>query len=408
MSKKASGTRVLYAAAVYGKEEIKAVNRVLSNSLQLGAGTLVREFESKIAKQFGKKFGVMVNSGSSANLLALEVLNLPKGSEVITPALTFSTTLAPILKLGLKPVFVDVEQGTYLANIDEIEKKITKKTKVLMIPSLIGNVPDLARLQKIAKKHKLTLIEDSCDTLGPTFAGKPTGAYTHISTTSFFASHIITAAGGGGMVCFNDPMLARRALLMAYWGRESTLYGAYEKSEEIVKRFNKMVNGQVYDGKFIFSEIGYNFQPSEIQGAFGLEQFKKLPEFTKRRQRHCAALAAFFKKYDQYFILPKQHPKVFTNWLAFPLTIKKGAPFSRLDLALYLEERDIQTRPIFTGNVLRQPGFTSVAKQIKGTFPISDHIMQNGILIGCHHGLTPAQLSHLTKTCKEFLDQYAN
>ena len=406
MSKKVKPLRVTYAGTVYGKEEIAAVNKVLSDPLHIVAGPQVHAFEEKVAKLFGKKFGVMVNSGSSANLVSIDALGLPRGSEIITPALTFSTTLAPLVQLGLKPVFVDVEQGTYVVDIDKLEKKITKKTRALMIPSLIGNLPDFERLSKIAKKHKLILIEDSCDTMGATFAGKPTGHYTDISTTSFYASHIINAAGGGGMAMFKDPMLARRALLKANWGRESTLYGAYEKSEEIKKRFNNYLRGERYDGKFIFSEVGYNMQPTEMQGAFGLIQLRRLPHNAKVRAANFKELYQFFKQYEQLFELPKVHPKAKTNWLAFPITLKKGVSFKRTDMALFLEKQDIQTRPIFTGNVLRQPGFAEVAKQTKETFPVADHIMQNGLLLGCHHGLTSAHISKIKKVCAEFLEAY--
>ena len=200
MKKNNKKPRVYYAKAVYGKAEIKAVNKVLENPLKIGPGECVKTFERKIAKLFGKNHGVMVNSGSSANMLAVDVLDLPKGSEVITPVLTFATTVAPLVQKSLVPVFVDIEEGTYVVNLDQVEKAITKKTKALMIPSLIGNVPDLDRLRSLAKKHKLYLIEDSADTLGATFAGRPTGEYTDISTTSFYASHVITAAGGGGIV----------------------------------------------------------------------------------------------------------------------------------------------------------------------------------------------------------------
>lgn len=402
MKKKNENLRVSYAGTVYGKEEIRAVERVLADPLHIVSGPAIQAFEGKVAKLFGKAFGVMTNSGSSANLVSIDVLNLPRGAEVITPALTFSTTLAPLLQLGLTPVFVDVEMGTYLINIDAIEKSITKKTKAMMIPSLIGNVPDMERLQRIAKKHKLMLIEDSCDTLGATFAGKPTGHYTDVSTTSFYASHIITTAGAGGMACFKDAMLARRALLKVNWGRESTLYGAYEKSEEIKKRFNNYVNGERYDGKFIFSEVGYNFQATELQGAFGLVQLTRLKGNAAQRRKNFAQLYTFFKQHEAFFVLPKTHPKVKTNWLAFPLTLKKEAPFSRLDLALYLEKNDIQTRPIFTGNVLRQPGFAALVKRGK-VFPTADYIMQNGILLGCHHGLTEKHIQKIEDTFTAFL-----
>ncbi|MFI5205436.1 MAG: DegT/DnrJ/EryC1/StrS family aminotransferase, partial [Candidatus Paceibacterales bacterium] len=184
--------RVPYGFSMHGKEEINAVVKVLKGNTALGPQ--VKGFEQKIARMFGKKYGVMVNSGSSANLLAFEILDLPKGSEVITPLLTFATTVAPILQKGLVPVFCDVDLDTYLIDIDQLEKAITKKTKALMIPSLLGNIPNLQRLLKIAKKHKLFLIEDSCDTLGGSFQSKPSGFYSHITTTSFYGSHIINGA----------------------------------------------------------------------------------------------------------------------------------------------------------------------------------------------------------------------
>ena len=187
--------RVPYGYSVHGQQEINAVVRVLKGNTALSKN--VKEFELKIAKMFGKKYGVMVNSGSSANLLAFELLNLPRGSEVITPILTFATTLAPIVQKGLVPVFVDIEPNTFIVNIAQVEKAITKKTKALMIPSLMGNIPNLEKLSKIAKKYKLWFIEDSCDTLGGSYKGRPTGSYSHITTTSFYGSHIINGAGGG-------------------------------------------------------------------------------------------------------------------------------------------------------------------------------------------------------------------
>lgn len=398
--------RVTYATTIYGAEEKKAVAKVLDNPGRIVAGPAVAEFEKKVSALFGKKEGIMVNSGSSANMIALSVLDLPKGAEIITPALTFSTTLAPIIQRGLKPVFVDVDLETFVVNIDKLEAAITPKTRALMIPSLIGNIPDLEALQKIAKKHKLALIEDSCDTLGPKYAGKPTGFFTDITTTSFYASHIITAAGSGGMVCFHDSDIARRARVMAYWGRQSTLFGAYEKSEEIKKRFSSKLGGEPYDAKFIFSEVGFNFQPMELQGAFGLEQLKRFKGFAATRKKNFAAHMKFFSQYEDLFYLPRSLPKADTVWLAFPLVLKKGVKFSRLEFAEYLEKHDIQTRPIFTGNVLRQPGFDPVLKGKANAFPVSDTIMRGGIVIGCHHGITKDHLEYLQYVCTEFFKKH--
>lgn len=399
--------RVPYAQAVYGSEEVKAVMNVLKNPLKLSPGAAVASFEEKVSTLFGQKFGIFVNSGSSANMIALEVLNAPKGSEVITPVFTFATTVAPILQKGLVPVFVDIEEGTYLANIDQIEKAISPKTKAIMIPSLLGNIPDLKRLQKIAKKHNILLIDDSCDTIGATFAGKPTGNFADVSITSFYASHIITAAATGGMVCFKNPALARKAKVLAAWGRESTLFGSHEKSEDIKKRFNGVLDGDTYDAKFLFTEIGYNFQSTELSAAFGLEQLKRLSGFAKKRTQRFAQLTEFAKRYEKWFILPKQDARVVTNWLAFPLTLKPEAPFTRAEITRYLEEANIQTRPIFTGTILKQPAYQNIThrKAVK-TFPVSDYVMKNGFLVGAHHGLTDAQMKYLLKTLETFLSQY--
>jgi CDP-6-deoxy-D-xylo-4-hexulose-3-dehydrase len=379
----------------------------LKNPLKLAPGVLASEFEQKISSVFGKKSGIFVNSGSSANLVALEALNLPKGSEVITPILTFGTTVAPLVQLGLVPVFVDVEEGTYLMNLDQAEQAIGPKTRAIMIPSLLGNIPDLARLKRIAKKHNLLVIDDSADTIGASFAGKPTGYYSDVSTTSFYASHIITAAATGGMACFHDAAFARRARVLAAWGRESTLFGSHEKSEDLKQRFAGRIDGEIYDAKFLFTEIGYNFQSTEMSAAFGLVQLGKLPGFAARRKKRFAQLYAFAKKYERFFILPKSHKDAVVNWLAFPLALRPGTPFSRADITQHLEEQNIQTRPIFTGTILRQPGFKDI-KHRKGvkSFPISDSIMRNGFLLGAHHGLTDEQMSYLLSTLETYLKRF--
>ena len=396
-----------YALAVYGNEEIAAVNKVLSDPTKIVAGTAVKEFEAKIAELFGKKYGIMVNSGSSANLLALELLNLPRGSEVITPILTFSTTVAPIIQKGLVPVFADIVLGNYNIDIEQVPRLITKKTKALMVPSLIGNIPDYRKLAAIAKKFDLWLIEDSCDTLGATLYGKPTGFYSDISTTSFYASHIITAGGGGAMLCVHDEALARRAIVMANWGRESTLFGAYGKGEVLQKRMAGRINGKPYDAKFIFSEIGYNFQSNEIAGAFGLEQLKRLKTFSTLRKRNFKRLLDFFRHYENLFILPKQHPRADTAWLAFPLVLRGNAPFAREELVSFLEKRNIQTRPIFTGNILRQPAFKRIkCRTLPGGYPSADLVTRGSLLIGSHHGLTERMMRHIFESFQTFLKNY--
>jgi CDP-4-dehydro-6-deoxyglucose reductase, E1 len=398
---------VSYAAAIYGQREIDAVVNVLNNPKKIVAGDAVKEFERQIAQLFGKNYGVMVNSGSSANLLAFEILDLPQGSEVITPVLTFSTTIAPIIQKGLVPVFADVDPGTYLINYDQIESLITEKTKALMIPSLVGNIPDFDKLRKIADDHNLYLIEDSADTLGGTYKGNPSGDLTDISTTSFYASHIITAAGGGGMICLNDEIFANRALVLSNWGRDSTLFGIHEASEDIEKRFKGSVEGSPYDAKFMFSQVGYNMQCTELEAAFGLVQLERLNEFSKTRLRNFTELMNYFTPFENLFVLPKQLDTVKTNWLAFPLVLKESAPFSREDIVRYLESKNIQTRPVFTGNILRQPAFSHINhRSLEDGYPVADSVMLGSLMIGCHHGMKDEDLDYIKLVFNEFLANF--
>ena len=401
MEREIDNERIPYGLAVHDEEEERAVSEVIRNH-QTIMGDNVKQFEREIAKKFGKEIGVMVNSGSSANLLTFEVLDLPKDSEVITPVLTFATTLSPIIKKELIPVFVDVEPGTYIVNIDQIEQSITKQTKALMIPSLLGNIPNMRKLRKIADDNDLIFIEDSADTLGATFDGIPTGKFSDISTTSFYGSHIITAAGEGGMICCNNKDWERKFKILRGWGRTSAL----NESENIEERFNKKLDDIPYDSKFIFEDIGYNFLPTEISAAFGLVQLKKLNEFASIRKRNFENLYKYFSE-TGLFELPKQLPEVETSWLAFPLTIRDDAKFSRLEIVKYLESNGIQTRPVFTGNILRQPAFKNIKhKNIEQKFDVTENIMRNSFLVGCNHGLSDNQMEKMKNCFTEFLNKY--
>jgi CDP-6-deoxy-D-xylo-4-hexulose-3-dehydrase len=392
--------RVPYGLSVHGNEEILAVTKVLKKSTQMGEN--VYEFEKKISKLFDKKYGLMVNSGSSALMLAMEVLNLPKGSEVITPSLTFSTTVSYIVRNGLVPVFIDVKEGTYCINEDQILSKITKKTKAIVAPHLMGNIVNWQKIYKILKQKKILIVEDSADTLGATYKNKPTGRFADISITSFYGSHIINCAGNGGMVCFNNKQYYLKAKLLRSWGRSSSLYD--EKAEKIENRFNIKLDGIQYDKKFVFEEIGHNLEPSEMGAAFGLVQLKKLKHNLNERVKNFALHSKFLKKYSEYFILPKQLKGSVSGWLAYPITIKKNAPFSRTEMQIYLEKRNIQTRVVFTGNIIRQPGFNNIKMKIdKNGYPEADKVMKSGILIACHHGLTKKMIKHIHKSIEEFI-----
>lgn len=395
--------RVNYGQTVHGEEEIAAVVEVLRSSTQMGPR--VREMEHQIAGLFAKQHGIMVNSGSSANYLAIELLGLPSGSEVITPALTFATTVAPIVRHGLVPAFVDVREGTYNINEDKIEEMITPRTRAMMIPSLIGNLPDWDRLKSIADRHNLLLVEDSADTLGARLGGRSTGERSHISTTSFYGSHVINAAGNGGMLCVNDDALARRALLLRSWGRSSSLFA---DSESVERRFNVELEGIEYDAKFVFEELGYNLEPSEIGAAFGLVQLRKLGQNVAARQRNFQRHRQFFAEYADWFILPEQLPQAETGWLALPLTIRDGAPFTRREMQIFLEERDIQTRVVFTGNILRQPAMAGIeARTTSEGYPVADAVMRGGVLLACHHGLSEEQIEYTHDAFQAFADLIA-
>ena len=395
--------RVPYGLSVHGKEEIKAVNAVLKSSTQMGKNVIT--FEKKIAKLFNKKYGLMVNSGSSALMLAMETLNLPEGSEVITPALTFSTTVGYIVRNKLVPVFVDVEEGTYCINENKVKSLITNKTKAIVAPHLMGNIVNWENLYPILKRKKIKIIEDSADTLGATYKKKSTGHYADISITSFYGSHIINCAGNGGMVCFNDKKQYLKAKLLRSWGRSSSLFD--ENSEKIENRFNIKLDGVQYDKKFVFEEIGHNLEPSELGAAFGLVQLKKLKTNLNKREKNFKKHSKYLDKYSKYFILPKQLPNSKSGWLAYPITLKKDVPFTRTQMQIFLEKKNIQTRVVFTGNILRQPGFRKIkAIKDKKGYPEADKVMKNGILIACHHGLTKKMIGHIHKSIDEFILKY--
>ena len=393
--------RIPYGKNVYNKEEINAVLSKLKKSTQMGKS--VQDFENKIAKLFSKKFGLMVNSGSSALMLATNVLNFKKNDEIITPCLNFGTAVSSIVQSGAKPILVDIDIETLQINIKDIEKKITKKTKALMVPNLIGNIPNWRAIKNIAKKYRLKIIEDSADTLGATIDSKPTGTYSDISITSFYGSHIISCAGNGGMFLTNDKKMYERAKVLRSWGRMSTLY---KDSENIKNRLNIKLQGYDYDKKFVFSEIGYNFEPSEIGASFGLVQLKKFKKFNMIRNKNFNLHLNYFNKYKNYFIVPRVEKNIKTNFLAYPIIIKENKSFTRKKLQIFLENHKIQTRPIFTGNILRHPAFKNIINERNkiNKFKNSDYIMRNGILIGCHQGLKNRDIKYIHSKINLFLN----
>jgi len=369
-----------YKFESYGEEEIKAVEKALRDGWLAGFGPYTVEFEEKIAKEFGKKYGVFVNSGSSACLLALASLDLEKGSEVITPALTFSTTLAPILQLGYKPKFVDSESRTYVPSVSTIIHSISSYTKAIMMPNLIGNVLDWGALRSELKRigrEDIYVIEDSADTITHTPS-------TDVSTTSFYASHVITAGGMGGMVMFNDEKHMKRALMYRDWGRIG------DNSENMDERFAHEVDGIPYDYKFLYGVLGYNMKCAEANAAFGLVQLEKFQSYKEIRRKN---IERYLERLSiiKEIVLPDDKFK--PNWLAIPLQTER-----RLELLTFLEKHNIQTRVTFAGNVTRHPAY----REYLQPFKVADEVMKNGFLLGAHHGMDTYDVDYVCDKIEEF------
>ena len=395
--------QISYAKTVYGQEEINAVVKCLSESTQMGYYS--RQFEQKIAHLFNKNHCLYVNSGSSALFVGVESFGFPAGGEVITPALTFSTSIGCLVKNNLIPVFVDVEPLTYCIDVSQIEAQITEKTVAILAPNLMGNLCDWPKIREIADRYNLIVIEDSADTLGAKIGGQGSGFYSDMSITSFYGSHIINCAGNGGALAINDETVLRKAKLLRSWGRSSSLFD--EKSEAIENRFNVDLDGIDYDAKFVFETVGYNLEGNELGAAFGLVQLEKLQENIDTRQANFQRQCEFFDKHSKYFSNPQETYDCDTAWLAFPILIKKDAPFTRKEFQIFLEEKNIQTRVVFTGNILRQPMCKHIVKKVLNEgYPNADSVMARGVLLPLHHGLTETMFSRFQATVDEFVAQY--
>lgn len=394
--------KIPYGKNVYDKKEINAVTKVLKNSTQMGK--CVSEFEKKVSKLFGKKYGVMVNSGSSAILIALDILNIKKNSEIIIPCLNFGTAISSLIIKNYKPIFIDINKETLQIDENKIEKKINKNTAALMIPNLIGNVPKWSRIFKIAKKYNLKIIEDSADTVAPKINNLNTSKFSDVTICSFYGSHVISCGGNGGIIMMNNKKLYNNAKILRSWGRSSS---TLKNQENIKRRLDIQLDGIQYDRKFVFSGLGYNFEPSEILAAFGLEQLKKFNKFKKVRYNNFLLHQKFFKSFPKIFLPIKIYPDVETQFLAYPIILRENLSFSRKNLQVYLEKNNIQTRPIFTGNSLRHPAFQFLKnkKNNNKKFLNSDYIMKYGLLIGCHQGLTKQMVKFIHSKIKQFVSR---
>ncbi len=399
---------IRYGGAMMGEEEIAAVTAVMRRENGLQVGESVVTLEKQVAALMGKRYGAMVNSGSSALMLAMRLLDLPEGKrEVITPALTFSTDAASIVQAGYVPAFVDVEPDTYQVDIDRIEDMITPATGAMLIPNLVGGMPDWDRLREIADRHNLILVEDSADTLGGSFRGRPAGERADISITSFSIFHIMTCLGNGGMVCVDDEKLWDRALMLRCWGRSSEkfLYGTRQDDSD--GRFLEDLGDMPYDGMFIFEDLAYGFVPNEAGAAFGLEQLKKLDHFSALRTHLFNRHQEFMQRHEDIFIAPRLLDGTVTTWICFPVQLRGELGWSRRELQVHLEDAGIFTRVIFSGNITRQPMMQGVEfRAAPAGYPGADQVMAHGLMLPCHPTMDEEDCAYLYETLEEFINAH--
>jgi len=396
---------VRYGGAMYDRAEIDAVNAVLADPMGMVPGKQVCEFERRVAEFMGKRHGVMVNSGSSALLIAMRLADLPPGSEVVTPALTFSTDVASIYQAGYRPVFVDVGLDDYQILVERIEDAIGEHTRAILIPDLIGGICDWDKVREIADRHNLLLIHDSADTLGGTLRGRKTATRADISITSFSIFHIITALGNGGMVFFDDDQYLDRALSLRAWGRSSEKYMFGTRVEESDGRFLERLDGIDYDSLFIFEDLAYGFIPNEAGAAFGIAQMDRIDELWRLRNERFQRYYEFFADYPEQFIVPRLLPDTQTTWICFPLQIHPATGWSRKRLQMHLEDSGVFSRVIFSGNITRHPMLAGRDFRIHSEgLTHCDQIMENGVMLPCHPTMTDDDCAYVQQVLREFIE----
>lgn len=406
-------TVVQYAGSYFDENEYNAALEILVNGW-LGLAEKGLVLEGQLSERLGKDYGFLANSGSSANLLAVATvcsLNFPNhlkpGDEVITAACGFPTTINPLIQYQLVPVFVDVELGNYNIKLSQLEEALSEKTRAVMFAHTLGNPADMDVIVDFCKKNNLILIEDCCDALGSTYDGKPAGSFGDFATLSMYPSHHITI-GEGGLVATNNQSSAKIIRALRDWGRDCWCAGQASllPNGSCNKRFSKWLDGidEIVDHKYVYGEIGYNIKPIELQAAIGVEQLKKLDFFIERRRHNFMAYYEFFKQYEEWFILPDWQEKADPSWFAFPLTVKDSAPFKKSELTQYLENKRIQTRNLFAGNILRHPAYKNIKHRVVGSLENSDKVISNTFFIGVYPGITKEMLDYVILTLSEYLE----
>jgi CDP-6-deoxy-D-xylo-4-hexulose-3-dehydrase len=394
-------TKISIADPTYGFAEVnEALDSLLSSWVTMGKK--VNKFENKFARYIGSKYGVMVNSGSSANLLALSVLTNHKfskrikpGSEVLTPAITWATTIFPIVNVNLVPSIIDVDLESFNLDVDKLRKSITKKTKAIMPVHLLGNPTNMKEVIDVAKEYNLFVIEDSCEAHGAKFRNRKVGSFGDISTFSFYLSHHISTMEGG-MLLTNNEEIFEIAKTMRIFGsiRDN------KNKKQIAKKYPGL------DPRFLFDSVGYNFRPTEIQGAFGIHQIKKLEKFIKIRTNNANYLNKKLAKFSNYLLLHSERPNTRHAWFGYPITIKTSSPFSRDQLINFLEKKNIETRPIMASDITKQPAMKLIKKKINKPLINSGLIHSNSFFIGIHQGIDKTRRDYIVNVFEEFMKKW--
>ena len=394
-------TKISIATPTYGFAEVnEAIDSLLSTWVTMGKK--VKKFENNFAKYIGSRHAVMVNSGSSANLLALSILTNPKfskrieaGSEVLTPAVTWATTLFPIVNVNLVPSIIDVCLEDFNLDVDKLRKSITKKTKAIMPVHLLGNPANMKEIIDIAKEYDLFVIEDSCEAHGAEFNNKKIGSFGDISTFSFFLSHHISTIEGGMLLTKNEEVFEL--------AKSMRIFGSIrdQKNKKQIAKKNPEL-----DPRFLFDSLGYNIRPTEIQGAFGIHQIKKLEKFIKIRTGNANFWNKKLAKFSNYLLLHSQRPNTRHAWFAYPITVRSPAPFSRDQLVNFLEKKNIETRPIMAGDITKQPAINLVKKKINRPLNNSKIIHSNSFFIGVHQGIDKIQRDYVVSVFEEFMSRW--
>jgi CDP-6-deoxy-D-xylo-4-hexulose-3-dehydrase len=410
---------VHYSGVYYDSDEyVAGIESLLQGWLVMGNNGM--KFEREFPKQFDKKYGILTNSGSSSNLLMMSSLtskrgyNFPKGTKVLIPIAGFPTTLNPTLQVGFEPVFLDIELDTLNLDLTRAAELIEEHDiKVITFAHVLGNPPNMDEVMALVKKYNLVLLEDCCDALGSTYDGKPLGSFGLMASCSFYPAHHMTM-GEGGFVATNDEKQATILTSFREWGRGCYCIGPVAnklKCGTCGKRFSNWIPSmpdEVFDHKYVYDEIGFNLKPIELQAAMGLQQLKKLPTIHMLRKRNYNLLFDIYKKYEEFFHLPRPREKSDPSWFAFPLTIRKDAPFNRSDLVDYLEENLIQTRPYFAGNIMLQPAYDHLMdpNKARDEFPIATHAMTHTYFHGTSPVITPEQIAYIGDKVDSFMSLF--